>query len=92
VQALYQKETARLGYIAKDVLPLETFLAEIQRIPFQRTSLSEGLWALMPYVGNCGESSGAYYPVSGRVSADDSDSENKLGVGLNCDFCVDRLA
>ena len=36
----------------------------------------------MPYVGNCGESSGAYYPVSGRVSADDSDSETSLGWDL----------
>ena len=69
---------AALGSIATEVLPVETFLAELKRIPFQRTTFFEGLRALLPFVGKAGEDAGEYFPVA---SEEDDKQAEKGGDG-----------
>ena len=70
---------AALGSIATEVLPVETFLAELKRIPFQRTTFFEGLRALLPFVGKAGEDAGEYFPVA--CSEEDDKNKQKGGDG-----------
>jgi hypothetical protein len=62
VHELYLFEMAPLGAIGSLVLPEALFLAKLKEVPFARTSLFEGLYTMLPFVGNVGVKVGEYYP------------------------------
>ena len=61
VHELYERELFELGAIGKAVLPEDLFLEELKKVPFSQTNAKEGIWAFLPFVGQCDRKTGAYF-------------------------------